>query len=139
MTKVEPAQSVPHPFIPDWSGERSWTAPGEPLSDFITFQTDGDIEPFRISHDRDMMFDGGALVQDYNFIDYFFGDPKHPICGRHYIGDSHVSISFAGSVPLEATPQSAASHVPHEVLRYFRRRFPSVSILTAEGYLELSA
>ena len=127
----------PHPWIPDWAGERSWTAPGEPLSSFITFQTEDGIEPFRITHDRDMMFDGGGLVQDYNFICYWFGDPEHPVRARHYFGDAHIGIALPDNVAVQATADGAAKLLPPGVLNYCQRRFAAVTIMTREGYADV--
>jgi hypothetical protein len=129
-------EKVPHPWIADWLGERSWSAPGEPQSEFLVFDTEADCQPFKIIHDRDMMFDHGALVQDYNFIDYFFGDEAKPIRARHYLGDDHVSVSYESNVPAKTTAE-AASHLPAEVLAYLQHRFNRIDVLMAEGYQEI--
>jgi hypothetical protein len=126
-----------HPFIPNWKGERGWTAPGEPPSTFISFQTEGGIEPFRINHNRDMMFEGDGLMQDYNFIDYLFGDPAHPVRGRHYLGDDGVSISLPNTVAIQETCAAALALLPDDILHYFQRRFGRVSIMTTQGYADL--
>jgi hypothetical protein len=127
---------VPHPWITDWLGERSWSAPGEAPSEFLVFDTQGDSAPFKIVHDRDMMFDHGALVQDYNFIDYFFGDPEKPIRARHYLGDDHISVSYAGDTPAK-TKEAAKRHVPEAVLAYLQHRFNRIDVMMAEGYQEI--
>jgi hypothetical protein len=130
---------VPHPFIPNWEGQRDWSAPGEPPSTFFSFQTEGGIEPFRISHDRDMMFEGDRLKQDYNFIDYLFGDPEHPVRGRHYLGDDGVSIFLPDTVGIQKTVAAALMLLPKDILHYFQRRFGRVSIMTTEGYVEIGS
>jgi hypothetical protein len=127
---------APHPWIQDWLGERSWSAPGDAQSEFVVFETQGDTAPFKIVHDRDMMFDHGALVQDYNFIDYFFGDPAQPIRARHYLGDDHISVSYESDVPAK-TKEQAERHLPAEVLAYLRHRFSRIDVMMADGYKEI--
>ena len=88
---------VAHPWIPGWVGERSWTPPGDEPSDFISFDTRNEAQPYKIAHNRDMMFSGSRLEQDYNFIDYFFGDPGEPIRARYYLLDDEVSVAMPTS------------------------------------------
>ncbi|ATY33759.1 hypothetical protein [Sphingomonas psychrotolerans] len=127
-----------HPFVPEWKGERSWSAPGELPSTFVVFEA-GDLgAPFRIEHGRDMMFNDGELEQDYNFIDYFFGDPDAPIRARHYLHDEHVSVVLP-SLPSNVTLAQVGAFFPSDTLQYLQRRFASVQVLTAEGYSELWA
>lgn len=127
---------VDHPFVPGWQGDRSWTAPGEPPSAFVTFEA-GDLgAPFRIAHGRDMMFDHGELVQDYNFLDYFFGDPAAPVRARHYLGERSVAVYLPG-LPEDANLAQARAAFPEDALRYLRRRFHAIEVLTGEGYCEL--
>jgi hypothetical protein len=128
-----------HPFIPNWEGERGWSAPGEPPSTFTFFQTEGGIEPFRITHNRDMMFVGGGLMQDYNFIDSLFGDPEHPVRGRHYLGDDGVSISLPDTLEIQETCAAALALLPDDILHYFQRRFGRVSIMTTQGYADIGS
>jgi hypothetical protein len=130
---------VRHPFIPNWEGQRGWTAPGEQPSTFFSFQTEAGIEPFRITHNRDMMFEGDGLMQDYNFIDYLFGDPEHPVRGRHYLGDDGVCIFLPDTVEIPATTKAALTLLPQDILHYFQRRFGRVSIMTNEGYADISS
>lgn len=127
---------VHHPWIEGWKGEPSWSAPGEPMSEFVVFDTQGDSQPFRVTHDRDMMFDHGDCVQDYNFIDYFFGPEDQPIRCRHYLGDDHVSVFL----PLEGVPKTSAEvtqRLPVDVLNYLRRRFQRVQVMMVDGYREI--
>ncbi|MFS2109590.1 hypothetical protein ACCC88_07880 [Sphingomonas sp. Sphisp140] len=125
-----------HPYVPGWQGERGWTAPGEQPSGFLSFEA-GDLgAPFRIEHGRDMMYDHGELQQDYNFIDYLFGDPAEPVHARHYLGDRHVSVDLP-SLRTDATLAQARAVFPDDILRYLQRRFDTVEVLTGEGYREL--
>ncbi|MCH7861889.1 hypothetical protein ACQKOH_21645 [Sphingomonas sp. NPDC092331] len=129
---------VDHPFVPGWQGMAGWTAPGEPPSPFLSFEA-GDLgAPFRITHGRDMMFDHGELVQDYNFLDYFFGDPAAPVRARHYLGERSVAAYLPG-LPEDANLAQARAAFPEDVLRYLQRRFNAVEVLTGEGYCELWA
>jgi hypothetical protein len=134
---VSDAPNPHHPSIPNWEGERGWSAPGEPPSTFISFQTEGGVEPFRITHNRDMMYEGDALMQDYNFIDYLFGDPAHPVRGRHYLGDDGVTISLPDTVAIQDTCEAALAFLPEDILRYFQRRFRRVGIMTSQGCVDL--
>ena len=120
------------PLVPGWWAERSWTEPGQTPSDFIVWTTDDDVEPYRMAHNRDLMMDGGELVQDYDFIDYWFGDPVAPITARHYLGSHEVSVVLPDRRSAQAT-------VPPPVLRYLQRRFAEVKLLTTAGYVTVWA
>ena len=128
-------EKVQHPWISCWTGERGWTPDGEPQSEFISFDTDNDAEPFRIAHNRDMMFNHGGLEQDYNFIDYFFGDADDPIHARYYLKDDHVSVDLPKAGRVQ-TLNDAQSAFPTDALAYLQKRFLRIDVLVAEGYTE---
>lgn len=85
-----------------------------------------------------MMFKGGALEQDYNFVDYLFGDPGNPTHARYYLADDHVSVDLP-NLPANATIEQAREAFPVGVLQYLQRRFNTVHVLTRDGYRELWA
>ena len=91
------ATRVPHPSTPCWIGSRSWTDRSEPLSDFVSYDTRADIQPYLITHNRDQFRRGSQLEQDYNFIDYWFGDPASPIRARYYLrSEESVGVILPG-------------------------------------------
>jgi hypothetical protein len=125
--------SVPHPWWPWWQGQRSWTPEGEPPSDFMMFDTEGDEKPIAIEHNRDMMFSGGQLEQDYNFLDYRFAGGEGGISARAYLyGLSEVSLELGGAAPQ--TAQEALALVPEPVLRYLQKRYGTIKVLTRRGH-----
>jgi hypothetical protein len=130
---------VPHPWVSGWLGERAWSSPEETPSSFVSFNTDADPTPFKITHNRDMMFDGDQLQQDYNFIDYWFGDPAAPYRARHYLGDDEVSIFLTEKDGIPITVEAALTLLPNDVLDYCRRRFGVVKVLTQDGYVEIES
>jgi hypothetical protein len=126
-----------HPEIDCWTGGRGWSAPGEAASSLVSFDTDDDIEPFKMTHNRDLIYDGGRLEQDYNFIDYYFGDPTAPVQARHYLDSHEVTIDPPERTHLPQTADEAALLLDPAIIRYFKKRFRSVLILTADAYQEL--
>jgi hypothetical protein len=123
-----------HPKIPGWFGQRGWSPDGEPPTTLISFSTDGDAEPFKITHGRDMIYDGAALQQDYNFIDYYFGDEADPITARHYLRDPEAMIDLPQSAGNASSVDEARTLIDPAILAYFQRRFRQISVMTAEGY-----
>lgn len=136
MSENASSNLVRHPQISCWMGNRSWTAEGEPLSEFVVYDTDNENLPFRIQHNRDQIRDGDELTQDYNFIDYFFGDPSDPTHARHYLLDDHVSVDLPTASKVIAL-QDARKAFPPDILCYLQKRFPKIKVLVAEGYKEL--
>lgn len=124
---------VEHPDVPGWVGERSWTAPGEPPSDFVIWTATDVGAPFAIAHAREVMMDGGVLQQDYNYLTYCFGDSARPIVARHYLGDDEVGMIVPGDTPT--SPADAATRLPPDVMAWLRQRFGRVTVLTRDGYL----
>lgn len=127
---------VDHPFIPDWHGDATWSAPGAQPAKFVTFEAGAVGAPFRIEHGRDMMFDAGSLVQDYNFIDYWFGTPDGPVHARYYLHDDHISVDLP-AIAAFGTLDNARAAFPTDTLNYLQWRFGAILVLTQEGYKEL--
>ncbi|HEX8192751.1 MAG TPA: hypothetical protein VF552_07600, partial [Allosphingosinicella sp.] len=59
---------VPHPEIPCWTGHRSWTAPGEPPSEFVSYDTEAEALAVTIEHRRDHFRLRGEVQENYNFL-----------------------------------------------------------------------
>lgn len=125
---------VPHPDVPAWLGEGSWTAPGDPVSDYVTWDTVNDEQPFRMAHNRDLIVNGGQVEQDYNFIDYWFGDPDQPVRARHYLSDWDVSIILPQHGEAALPVEQAKAAVPPNVLLYLQKRFGAIRVLADSGY-----
>ncbi len=129
---------VPHPSIPCWSGARSWTEPGRPLSNFTTFDTRSDTQPYLITHNRDHIRRGTEVEQDYNFIDYWFGDPANPVRARYYLrNDESVAVHLPSDASSRFTLEEVRARFPAGVLCYLQRRFSRVDVLLEGGYREL--
>ena len=87
-----------------------------------------------ITHDRDQFRDDGQLEQDYNLINYWFGDPAAPIQARHYLGSYEVSVILPGAAESGVSLDEAKAAMPDGVLCYLQTRFAKVDVLTASGY-----
>jgi hypothetical protein len=131
---------VPHPSAPCWTGERSWTAPGSAPSDTIVYDARDVAQPYLITHNRDQIRRGRGLEQDYNFIDYWFGDPGSPIRARYYLrSDESVSVNLPGDAATRLSLAEIRARFPADVLCYLQRRFDRIEVLVADGYQELWA
>jgi hypothetical protein len=120
--------AVPHPQIGCWAGES--VAGG---SDFASWSTENDVDPYLITHSRDQIRSNGELEQDYNFIDYWFGEPSSPIQARHYLGDDSVNLILPTA---EISLEQAKAYTPPETVCYLQKRFSRIDILTDAGYEE---
>lgn len=125
---------VEHASIPGWFGERGWSAPGEPPSDFVAWGTEDEEQPYKMAHNRDLMMSGDQVEQDYNFIDYWFGDPALPVLARHYLDDRHVSVELPIEEGQSLSINEAKEAFPNQVLSYLQRRFDSIEVLVDTGY-----
>lgn len=124
---------VPYPGVPLWMGERSWTMPGEPPSEFVVWDTIDDEQPYRMAHNRDLMMNHGIVEQDYNFIDYWFGDPADPVTARYYLGAAEISVALsANGAPMSLADARMA--LPPAILLYLQKRFETIRVLVATGY-----
>jgi hypothetical protein len=123
-----------HPKIPGWIGERGWSAEGEPPSTLVSFVTEADLEPFKITHNRDILYLEGRLQQDYNFIDYYFGVEGDPLTARYYLGDEDVKITPSPTNDIPGNIDVASALIDPAVLSYFQKRFRQISVMTSEGY-----
>lgn len=126
---------VPHPDIPCWTGQRTWTQPGERPSSTVVFDTRDEQPPYLITHNRDQLREGDAVVQNYNFIDYWFGEPAAPIRARFYLDErGKVGVIFPGSADGPLSLAQARERMPANVLCYLQRRFDRIEVLATEGY-----
>jgi hypothetical protein len=131
---------VSHPGVPCWTGLRTWTSPGEAQSDIVTYDTADDIQPYLITHNRDQFRRGPDLEQDYNFIDYWFGDPASPIRARYYLrNEESVGVILPGDAGQRLSLAEVRERFPADVLCYLQRRFEKIEVLVTDGYRELWA
>lgn len=104
----------------------------------IAYGTQDDIQPFLITHNRDHIRQNAEVVQDYNFIDYWFGDPAHPIRARYYLRDDEsVLVDLPGDAGERFSLEEIRSRFPSDVLCYLQRRFDRITVLVDGGYEEL--
>jgi hypothetical protein len=123
-----------HPLVPNWVGDRGWSAEGEEPSALISFDTVGDIEPTKISHHRDVIYIDGRLEQDYNFIDYVFGNGPSQVSARFYLDEVEVKIGLTEGAKVYSSAKAAGEHLDPKILLYFQKRFRSIAIITSNGY-----
>jgi hypothetical protein len=128
---------VVHPEVSCWTGLRTWTAANEVPSQTVVYDTAQDVEPFLITHKRDQIRDKDGLVQDYNFIDYWFGQPASPIHARHYLGDNHVYVDVPVAEGERLSIETVQAYFPSDVLCYLQKRFDRIEVLVDGGYREL--
>jgi hypothetical protein len=126
-----------HPLVPNWEGDRGWAAEGEEPSGLVSFDTEGDLEPTKISHNRDVIYIDGQLEQDYNFIDYFFGFGENQVSARFYLDEVEVKIGFPEGAKMYSSAKAAGEHLDPKILLYFQKRFRSIAIITSNGYKTL--
>lgn len=137
LASVQTDQSIDHPEVPCWKGHREWTEPGKPVSQNHYFDTKDDVEPFEISHDRDTFYEGTELQQDYNFINYLFGDESDPLYARHYLNSREVSIILPESAGIFESSIEAQKSISPSVLCYLKKRFSKGSVLLEDGYMNI--
>lgn len=107
---------------------------GTSQSGFVSWDTRIGERPYLITHDRDQFRDNGQLAQDYNFINYWFGDPAAPIHARHYLGSNEVSVILPGAGGRGLSLDEAKAAIPAGVLCYLQTRFAKIDVLTTSGY-----
>ena len=119
------AAAVPHPDIPCWTGERSWTGPGEPVSEFVSYDTDAEPLAVTIEHRRDHFRERGGVRENYNFLDYRF--PSRPgVRARAYLpfGEAVlVSVDDLRTITSLAALRRVAGD---EVVCYLQKRFERI-------------
>jgi len=125
--------SVQHPEVPCWTAVRTWTAPGERPSDFVIFRTESEAVAVTIVHNRDHFRDRGAVVQNYNFLDYRFSS-RPALRVRVYLDNpSTVFVDSPGSRIRGLADLRAAAG--DEIVCYLQKRFESIEVLSDDhGY-----
>ena len=125
---------IPHPQVPCWIGERTWTAPGERPSAVVAFSTRDDAEPaVTIEHHRDEFRQGAAVAESYNFFEYRF--PSRPaVQARVYRWSNEtvqVDVGNATIVTLSALRAAAGD----DIVCYLQKRFDVIETFAADrGY-----
>ncbi len=130
VTIQETAQPVraPHPEVARWTSEPISNQPSMVLD-----RTGDEEQPFRMAHNRDQLRNNGCLVQDYNFIDYWFGSADAPIMARHHLYADEVRVSLPPSRRPPTLVQAGAALSP-KILCYLQKRSRGVQLLTKDGY-----
>ena len=115
---------IPHPEVACWIGERTWTVPGEPPSDFVSFDTEGESVAVTIQHNRDQFRDGPAIAQNYNFLDYRFAS-RPTLHVRVYLDDPSTVLVDNGGSRIRALADLRAA-AGDEILCYLQKRFDAI-------------
>ena len=94
------------------------------------------IEPTAIEHRRDDVYHGDVLEQTYNYLLYHFESDGAYFFARAYLDDIRT-VSLHG--PFESRTQVRPTGAPlaEPVLDYLRRRFRSIQVLQASGYVSI--
>ncbi|MBX3563339.1 MAG: hypothetical protein KF730_02065 [Sphingomonas sp.] len=95
------------------------------------------MSPYLITHNRDLLFKGDQVEQDYNFIDYWFGEPARPIHARHYLRDERVTVDLPTPEGVSMSLDQLRAAFPPEILCYLQKRFDQIEVRTDDGYVEL--
>jgi hypothetical protein len=128
-----PEGSVPHTGVPCWTGERTWSAPGEPPSNFVAFDTERDAVAVNIDHNRDQYRDRGAIAQDYNFLDYRFAS-RPALYVRVYLDNPSTVLVHDGTTQIRALADLRAA-AGDEIVCYLQKRFEAIETPTENrGY-----
>lgn len=90
------------------------------------------IQPGKIEHLRDTLFDDNGVVQDYNYLQYHFEADGHAYRARHYLGDSSVSVF--GPLKPGTNEEAQGVSVSRDVLLYLARRYLAVEFFGKDGY-----
>ena len=120
QVRVGVVKNGSHPLIPDWHADGAGN-----------FEATDHHLPFKIEHGRDMIYLGrDAPEQDYNFIDYYFGDAAKPVTARHYLGPYRASLEVYVDLSEYGDPQNAEAAqraMPAGMLAYLQKRFDEIT------------
>lgn len=111
---MAPPKKIPHKSIPEWLGEASINDPK-----FVVWDTNDGVDP-KITHNRDLMVNGGLVEQDYKFLDYDFGT----ITARVYLDEPHIAYVELGE----------RGSLSGKVALYLKTRFNEIQVLGQDGY-----
>ena len=93
-------------------------------------------EPTAIEHKCEEIFVDGVLEERYNYIVYHFDANGAYMWARTYI-DEIGSVSIHGPFESRTTRELPQRPLDAAVLSYLKRRFTTVRMLGAEGYVTL--
>jgi hypothetical protein len=131
-TTDQPDPRVAHPDIPCWTGERTWSAPGEPPSDVTVFEAGRDPPGVTIEHKRDHIRRGANLEQDYNFLDYRFAALPQ-LRARVYLDEpGRVQVSFEDGRRVRSLA-ALRRHAGHGAVCYLQKRFRVIEAFHGEA------
>jgi hypothetical protein len=85
------------------------------------------IEPIRIEHAVDEVWEGEQLLQRYNFLDYYFERDGAHCRARAYADDFQDAALFGPSDSQGGIRNIVAPDFERDVLLYLQRRFPTIS------------
>jgi hypothetical protein len=127
-------REVTHPSISCWSGQRSWTADGEPPSQTILFRTEGDPLAVSIEHHRDQLRTETELDNDFNFLDYKFA-ARPAMSARVFLEEpATVLVHFSDGI-APSSLKALRRATGDEILCYLQKRFRQIEVFRADkGY-----
>jgi hypothetical protein len=123
LALAAPAETgVPHPEVPCWTGEPTWTAPGERPSDMLAFSTRDGAEPaVTIEHHRDEFRRGAEVAESYNFLEYRF--PSRPGVQARVYRWSNETVQVSVGTATIATLAALRAAAGDEIVCYLQKRF----------------
>lgn len=92
------------------------------------------IRPTEIEHECEEIFDGEALVQEYNYIVYHFDCDGRYFWARTYTHEIDT-VSVYGPFESRDTMKPVSGSLDEAILSYFKRRFRKIQTLGKEGYI----
>ena len=94
---------------------------------------DDPIVPVSITHDVDVIVDGGVLEQHYNFIDYLFERDGVFSKARVYLDEESTAIVYDAYADSSMDVRVDAPELLADIAAYLKRRYNRIELLGSEG------
>lgn len=96
------------------------------------------IQPVRIMHNCEQIWNGNSLEQNYNYLVYEFETEQHQYRARAYL-DRIGTVAIYGPFDKDSTGSApvVGVEIDQRVLAYLRRRYSQVTRLGPTGYVPI--
>lgn len=101
----------------------------------VRMESSDSINPVRIVHNCEELWEGKKLIQCYNYIEYEFETEVHRYRARSYL-QKNASVAIYGPFNKDEDGRAvvASVEIDSRVLSYLRRRFAKIEKLGKSGY-----